>query len=256
MMSDVGAPAGRPSHVMLTGLIVAVAAGAFFAGYSANTLAGGGISDQQMDTLISEINSIQVSTANSATSSAMPLVSFGTDDPMKGDQDAELTIIEFSDFQCPFCKRFFDQTLPLLEESYIDTGKVNFVWRDFPMQSHQNAVPAHVAAQCAGNQGQFWKYHDLLFINQAEWSSIPVEAVVGKLVLYADSLGLEADKFETCLTSGATLQKIQDDYQDGAQYGVRGTPTFFIGNEKDGYVLLSGAKPYEEFQAIIELRMQ
>jgi protein-disulfide isomerase len=146
------------------------------------------------------------------------------DDPVKGSKNAPITIVEFSDFQCPFCARFYAQTLPSIEENYIKTGKVKFIYRDFPLNFHQYAQKAAEAAECADEQGKFWEYHDILFQKQSEWSSAGVE----KLKEYAQNLGLDTAKFNECLDSGKYTDEIQKDYSDGSNYGVTGTPTFFI----------------------------
>ena len=239
---------------MLKVAVVAIAAAAFFAGYSAGTFtdSGDGISEEQIDVILSRIDSkLVVPTEEDARDGPQKIHVSLDDDPMKGNPNADITIVEFSDFQCPFCSRFYEQTLPLIEQAYIDTGKVNFVYRDFPLQIHQNAVPVHIAAECADEQGGFWPYHDILFENQREWQSLPAEALSEQLVQYAVGLELEADMFESCLGSTALGEEIRKDYQDGVQYGVRGTPAFFVGNESDGYVLLSGAQPFEAFQRVI-----
>lgn len=247
------------SSRMLKGLVVSIAAAAFFAGYSTATFTDYDrqISDEQMQLILSEIDSkmavpIDEKTDQGGTHTVRVSVD---DDPIKGSPDAELTIVEFSDFQCPFCARFYEQTLPLIEQEYVESGKVNLVYRDFPLQVHRNAVPAHMAAECADEQGQFWPYHDVLFENQKEWESLPNEVIESKLLQYANGLGLESDEFGSCLGSAVFAQEIQDDYQDGVQYGVRGTPAFFVGNEKDGYVMLSGAQPFSAFQNVIESRL-
>lgn len=92
---------------------------------------------------------------------------FVDDDPLKGNSDASITIVEFSDFQCPFCAKFHETTLPQLEQNYISTGKVNFVYRDFPIQSiHPNAIPFALSSECADDQGKFWEMHDVIFKNK------------------------------------------------------------------------------------------
>lgn len=248
------------SNKLLTGMVVAIAAAAFFAGYSTGifTDSDDGISDEQMELILSEIDSMMAvpvdeKTDQSGTHAARVSLD---DDPIKGNPDAEITIVEFSDFQCPFCARFYEQTLPLIEQEYIDTGKVNLVYRDFPLQIHRNAVPAHIASECADEQGQFWPYHDMLFEKQKEWGSLPDEVIISQLLQYADDLGLEPDDFGSCLESAMFAQEIQNDYQDGVQYGVRGTPAFFVGNEQDGYVILSGAQPFGAFQSVIESMLE
>lgn len=243
------------SSSVLKGLIVAVAVAAFFGGYFVANITDSdpGITDEQMDLILSEIDSkmvVPVDTQNPQP----PLISID-DDPMKGNPDAEITIIEFSDFQCPFCARFYEQTLPSIEEEYVDTGLVNFVYRDFPLQIHANAVPAHIAAECADEQGMFWPYHDILFDKQREWDSIQPELMFAQLVQYADNLELNMANFESCLESASHVQEIQMDYQDGVRHGVTGTPAFFVGNDQDGYVLLNGAQPFSSFRDVIESKL-
>jgi protein-disulfide isomerase len=165
------------------------------------------------------------------------------DDPVKGSPDAKVTIVEFSDFQCPFCQRFFLQTLPQIEEKYIKTGKVRFVYRDFPLNFHQYAQKAAEAAECADEQGKFWEYHDILFQKLSEWATVGES----KFKEYAQQLGLDMQKFNQCLDSGKYANEVQKDYNDGLKYGVSGTPTFFINGIK-----IVGAQPYSVFEQIIE----
>lgn len=161
-------------------------------------------------------------------------------DPVKGLGGAPVTIIEFSDFECPYCARFFEQTLSQIEEKYIKTGKVKLVFRDFPLPFHRNAQKAHQAAECADEQDKFWEYHDLLFEN---YQSLSEE----NLKNYAESIGLNMTEFNECLNSEKMLSEVQKDLNDGSQYGVSGTPTFFINGIK-----LVGAQPYSAFEQIIE----
>jgi len=167
------------------------------------------------------------------------------DDPVLGDKNAPLTIIEFSDYQCPFCGRFWSTTLPLLKKNFIDTGKVKFVYRDFPLSSiHPFAQKAAEASECADEQGKFWEMHDKIFENQ---EAITIE----NLKSYASGLGLDTTKFNNCLDSGKYTKEIEKDFSDGNSYGVSGTPTFFIGNDKDGYKALGGAQPYQVFEQVL-----
>lgn len=162
------------------------------------------------------------------------------DDPVKGSKNAPVTIIEFSDFQCPYCARFFTQTLPLIEENYIKTGKVKLVYRDFPLSFHQHAQKAAEAAECADEQGKFWEYHDKIFENQNVLDT-------ASLKQYAKDLGLDVTKFDGCLDSGRMASEVQKDFRDGSQYGVSGTPSFFING-----INLVGAQPYSAFRQVIE----
>ena len=175
------------------------------------------------------------------------------DDPMKGNPDAEITIVEFSDFQCPFCWRFYTQTLPLIEQNYISAGKVNFVYKDFPIQSiHPNAVPAALAGECADDQGKFWEMHDMIFINQKNWQNLQPTQSTNIFKEYAIEIGLNTDEFDSCVNSGKYLEEIQNDFDDGRAYGVTGTPGFFVGNEKIGFTKLIGAQPFSSFQQLID----
>lgn len=164
-------------------------------------------------------------------------------DPVKGSKDAPVTIVEFSDFQCPFCTRFYQQTLPQIEEKYIKTGKVKLVYRDYPLSFHQNAQKAAEAAEAAKEQGKFWEYHDILFQKQDEWSTVGVD----KFKEYAQTLGLDTKKFNEELDSGKYADEVQKDFQDGQTAGVTGTPTFFING-----IELMGAQPFSSFQNIID----
>jgi protein-disulfide isomerase len=165
------------------------------------------------------------------------------DDPVKGSPNAKVTIVVFSDFQCPFCQRFALQTLPQIEEKYIKTGKVKLVYRDFPLSFHQYAQKAAEAAECADEQGKFWEYHDILFQKLSEWAAVGES----KFKEYAQQLGLDTQKFNQCLDSGKYASEVQKDYNDGLKYGVSGTPTFFINGIK-----VIGAQPYSVFEQIIE----
>ncbi len=165
------------------------------------------------------------------------------DDPTKGLDTAKVTMIEFSDFQCPFCGRFYTQTLPQIEKDYIETGKVKYVFRDFPLSFHQNAQKSAEAAECADEQGKFWDYHDRLFENQ---ESLDTDS----LKKYADELGLDTEKFNDCLDSGKYTEEVQKDFKDGQQAGVRGTPAFFING-----ILVSGAQPFENFKQVIDAEL-
>ncbi len=176
------------------------------------------------------------------------------DDPVKGNPDATITIVEFSDYQCPFCKRFHETTLPLILENYVDTGKVKFVYRDYPIQSlHPNgAIPAAVASECADEQGMFWQYHDKLFQTQKKWERLATEDIGNELKTFAEELGLDTNQFNACLDSRKYLDEVNNDLQDGTSYGITGTPGFFIGNEESGYIKVSGAQPYSVFQRVLD----
>ncbi len=244
---------------MLKGLIAAVAIAAFVGGYSVGTFdnSDSGISGEELKEILSEIkiNTIAPQPVQQpAQPSAPQIIKVSLDDdPFKGNADAPVTIIEFSDFQCPFCLRFYEQTLPAIIENYVDTGKVKFVYRDLPLDSiHPNARPVHIAAECADEQGKFWGYHDMLFDNQSEWGRLPAADLQSTLTQYASDLGLESASFEACLESDAIADEVNKDALDAARYGATGTPAFFIGNEKDGFVRITGAQPFSAFQLQID----
>jgi protein-disulfide isomerase len=163
------------------------------------------------------------------------------DDPVKGEKNAPVTIIEFSDFQCPFCGRFFLEALPQIEEKYIKTGKARLVYRDFPLSSlHPMAQKAAEASECADEQGKFWEMHDKIFQNQGTLS-------LSNLKQWATDLKLDTKRFNTCLDSSKYASEVQKDFNDGQAAGVSGTPSFFINGQ-----LLVGAQPFSSFQAAIE----
>lgn len=161
------------------------------------------------------------------------------DDPSWGPTDAPVTIVEFSDYQCPYCARFYDETLPQIQASY--EGRVRFVYRDFPLTSiHPDAQKAAEASECADDQGRFWDYHDLLWANHLALG-------VDSLKAYAAQLGLDTATFDDCLGSGKNAQEVQKDYSDGISYGVQGTPWFFVND-----VPVGGAQPFSMFQTVID----
>ncbi len=245
------------------GMIAAIAIITFLGGYAIGTLddnSNSYVTNEDLKEIISEIETKAAAApapqpAQIPTQPTAPQVFrvFLDDDPVKGNPDAPVTVVEFSDFQCPFCLRFFQQTLPLIEENYIDTGKIKFVYRDFPLDSiHPNARPAHIAAECADEQGKFWEYHDLLFQEQAKWQGLDSSKLQKILTKYAANLGLQGASFESCMQSQEIADEVNADFLQAAQYGATGTPTFFIGNEKIGFIKLVGAQPYAVFQGVID----
>jgi protein-disulfide isomerase len=171
--------------------------------------------------------------------------------PPLGDEDAPVTLIEFSDFECPFCGALFNETLPQIKAEYIDTGKVKFYYRHFPLTSiHPNAEISALASECANDQGKFWDYHDLLFENQNEWIPLSGDAVNEKLGEYAGRIGLNTGEFNECVTSQKFIENVNNDLNDGTSAGVDGTPGVFI----NGYLTV-GAVPFEQFKAEIEARL-
>ena len=240
---------------LLVGVISAVVVSAFLGGYvlGAETVEPEKILIRDAEDVIRSLQT-QQSTQSSLSTNSPSLISISLDDdPVKGNLNAPITIVEFSDFQCPFCAKFHSTTLPQLQANYIDSGKVKFVYRDFPIQSiHPNAVPAALASECADEQGMFWEYHDLVFENQKKWQGLSGRIMIDTFEQYALELGLNTSDFNTCFESGKYVDEVTKDLQDGASYGITGTPGFFIGNDELGYVKIIGAQPYPVFERLIE----
>jgi len=165
------------------------------------------------------------------------------DDPSMGNAKAKVTVIEFSDFECPFCGRYFSQTLPQIKSDYIDTGKINYVFRDFPLSFHASARPAALAADCVFDKTDsetYFKYHDLLYSNQQSLTT-------DNLKKWASDLGVD---IADCLDKEEFSAEVAKDVADGQAAGVRGTPAFFING-----TLVSGAQPFEAFKAAIDAEL-
>jgi protein-disulfide isomerase len=170
--------------------------------------------------------------------------------PMLGRPDAPVTLVEFSDYQCPFCQRFFLATLPTIKRDYIDAGKLRYLFLDFPLERiHPQAREAAVAAHCAGEQGKFWEMHDLLFQHQ-EALDPP------RLREYGRRLGLDGPAFDACLASDKYAARIKQEIAEGIAAGVEGTPSFVVGKTRPGDsvegALIVGAQPMEVFRQIID----
>jgi len=166
-----------------------------------------------------------------------------TDTPIVGSLDAPVTIKSFSEFQCPYCADFYTKTYPEIKAKFVDTGKVKFVFYEFPIeQLHPFAMKASEAARCAYEQGKYEDYALLLYSRQAQW----VKAGPGKFKEYAKELGLNEEQFSRCLDSGVMKEIIRKEQEEGKNLLVTGTPTFFINDRR-----IVGAKSYEEFEKII-----
>lgn len=165
------------------------------------------------------------------------------DDPSLGPTDAPITIVEFSDYQCPFCSRWHNEVFAAMMKKY--EGKIRFVYRDFPLyQIHPEAEPAAIAANCAGEQGKYWEFNNLNFSGGRELGSETYLA-------YANSLGLDMAVFSACLTDTTKADEITADYQYASSLGVSSTPTFFING-----IAVVGAQPLEVFSQVIESELK
>ena len=228
----------------------------FFAGVYVSNFDSNQVSEEELQEAISKLE-LKLLQNQLPTGQPTPIVKISADnDPVIGDPNAPISIIEFSDFQCPFCARFHIQTLPSILEEYVDQGKVKLIFRDFPIQNiHPNALPASVAAECANEQGKFKEMHDKLFDNQKKWSGLETANAMLLFSKYALEIGLEQEIFDSCLTNGKYIEEIRNDLNDGRNYGVSGTPGFFIGNDQVGYVELKGAQPFESFKKVIDAQL-
>jgi protein-disulfide isomerase len=168
-------------------------------------------------------------------------------DQYRGNLDAKVTVIEFSDYQCPYCKRHVDETQPALDEKFVDSGDVLWVFKNYPLDFHPQAIPAAIAAECAADQEKFWEMHEALFASVEQWSVNDTEPVFTEL---ATAAGLDVDAFKTCLQDGAAVERVTSDVQDGAPF-VQGTPTFIVLFNDEGRII-PGALPLDQFTAALQ----
>lgn len=162
-------------------------------------------------------------------------------DHVKGNTKAKVTLIEYSDFECPFCQRFHPTVKQLLEKYGKD---IRFVYRHFPLRFHPQAVPAGLASECAAEQGKFWEMHDMLFEKGV--------VATGSYTQYAKDIGLNTSKFDTCMTQQKYASRIQEDQTDGQNAGVQGTPHTIIIGPNGEKIPVSGAQPFEAVEAALQ----
>jgi protein-disulfide isomerase len=185
--------------------------------------------------------------ASGATFEGLP-PSTGLEFNVVGRADAPVTIIEFSDLQCPYCARYALNTFPEIKRNYIDTGKVRYAARDFPLDMHPFAMPAAIATRCAGQQGKFWAYRHAVFERQDALATAPYDAL-------AADLGLDVPRFAACQKDGAQADAVRADVRLALSSGILSTPSFVVGRIVDGKfegTVFSGAKPYADFAARID----
>ncbi|MBP9718580.1 DsbA family protein [Candidatus Gracilibacteria bacterium] len=167
------------------------------------------------------------------------------DDPSWGEANAPITMVEFSDFQCPYCSKYYDLVMPQITENYINTGKVRLIFRDFPLtELHPQAVTASHVADCALAQDKFQAMHDMLFAKQKEWSGN--EKGMEVFQSFAKKLGMNVKDYDKCMEDQVYLDEIKNDLVFGVSAGVNSTPSFFINGK-----LVEGALPYENFFKLI-----
>jgi protein-disulfide isomerase len=172
-------------------------------------------------------------------------------DPALGSDEALVTLVEFSDYECPFCIRHFSTTMPLINERLIATGRIQYVFKDFPIaQLHPEAVRAHHASRCAARQGRFWELHARLFSPAGSHTAEMLER-------RAVEAGVELEPFRACMNDRAIVEEIQESVDLAVRFGANGTPAFLVGlrdprtNQVRVVQAISGAHPYEEFERVI-----
>jgi len=179
-------------------------------------------------------------------------ISLGTIKPL-GNPDAKVALIEFADYQCPYCERFFQQSYGSIKSRFINRGKVKYVFRDLPAPNRPQALPAAIAARCAGEQGKYYEMQSLLFANSKKLEK-------NAYVKFANKLGIDSSKFLACLINDNQVEKIRQDMNDAAALGIRGTPTFYIGKVEGNKIVdarqIVGALPYSYFKQALDKALQ
>ncbi|MBD3210819.1 thioredoxin domain-containing protein [Candidatus Micrarchaeota archaeon] len=205
-------------------------------------------------------------------------VGVGTLPPL-GDENAPVTWVQFSEYQCPFCSKLYYEAEASMKENYVDTGKVKLYFRDFPLSFHPHALPAAIAARCADNEGKYWEMHSKLFETQGNWSGM--DSVDDVFKGLAVDIGLDNETFNTCYDEAEPIDLIGDDFAEGQGYGVQGTPSSFLiipkdrisgdsinaavenlnsayggvglaENEDEYIIFIPGAYPYDAFETILK----
>lgn len=244
------------SRVLLTALLLS----AVMVPGSLPPAFGQGLTEGQGETILKELGQIRELLQRMERRGALPAAPVATrpqtlstakvsarDRPVLGDSAAPLTLVEFTDYQCPYCKTFLTNTLPQLKAAYIDTGKLRVVVKDLPLSFHKDARKAAQAALCAHDQGRYWDMHQALFSS----------AQLGQayLIGHAKQISLDVAAFERCLDSGRHLDVIDQDTTEAGDAGITGTPTFVLGRTTDDIVdgiRIRGARPFEAFETQIK----
>ena len=221
---------------------------------AASPVVADGITSQQAQDIINELKQIRQTLEKMQSPQAAP----APDDKVSyklspggfsmGDAKAPLVMVEYTDFQCPFCQQFHNTAFAQIKANYIDTGKIRFVSRDFPLEFHENARRAATAGRCAAEQGKFWEMRHVMIVNAAQLKP-------ENLASYAGQVKMDVPKFKTCLDSDKFKAQIDQDIAEGGVAGVQGTPSFVIGkldHDKLEGVRVVGAMPYAQFDAKIQ----
>jgi protein-disulfide isomerase len=201
---------------------------------------------------LQEIKNLMRSGQNNAVADAPPNAIIQISGaPTRGETTARVVMIEFSDYQCPFCARYTRDVWPSIDKNYVQAGRLRYVFRGFPIESiHKQAFKAHEAAACAGAQGKYWLMHDELFTHQTALEPTDLKR-------YAKTIGLDPPVFDLCLDSGKMTSVVRQDADLGAQIGVSGTPLFLIGTARpDGAVsvlkVITGAQSYDTIKRVLD----
>jgi protein-disulfide isomerase len=213
-----------------------------------------GLTSEQAQEIINELKQIRQTLEKMQSPQAAP----APDDKVSyklspggfsmGDAKAPLVLVEYTDFQCPFCQQFHNQAFAQIKANYIDTGKIRFVSRDFPLDFHENARRAATASRCAAEQNKYWEMRHVLIVNADQLKA-------DKMASYAEQVKMDVAKFKTCVDSDKFKAQIDQDVAEGGVAGVQGTPSFVLGrmqNDKLEGVRLVGAMPYAQFDAKIQ----
>jgi protein-disulfide isomerase len=243
-----------PQMSRLRALFAVLAASAWLAGC---TVTGGptGMTREQADAILAELREIRRVLAEQPRARAAEPAREQKAVRVRADGGASLgapaavvTLVEYTDYQCPFCKRYHDRTFAELKKNYVDTGRIRYVVRDLPLSFHAMAEPAAIAARCAGEQGRFWEARDALFAVQEKLSPEAIRAA-------ALGVGLDAARYDACVRNPATLAAVKADQDEAAAAGVSGTPSFVVGKAAGGTVegtVISGAQGYAAFAARLD----
>jgi protein-disulfide isomerase len=209
------------------------------------------VQQQQILTGIEDLKKLLVKTNNGPPPVKAPETMSVAGEPFRGVASAPVAIIEYGDFECPFCRRFEHETYPQIRDAYINTGKARYFYRDMPLPFHQQAVPAARAARCAADQGKFWEMHDSLLAATESLSASDIDK-------HAQSLGLDVAKLDGCVASDRFADVIQRSSGEANKMQVSGTPTFLIGTlTPNGDIVnvkktVVGAFPFDAFKAAID----
>ena len=246
-----------PASVILSAIILATSII-----YHANALSGKSLSLSNFKTgPTADVNPVEPTAPTPDENGAPQVVTVSLDDdPVLGNADAPVTLVEFSDYECPFCKRHADTTLPEIIKNYVDSGKVKIVFRDLPLSFHEPmASKAANAANCVREQkgdSAYYTFHDLWFTNTAaNGQGVSDE----KMNEYAKQTGADIASFTKCVTDGKYNEEIKADLADATKYGASATPSFFVGKSGDKEIegeMIIGAQPYSSFQAAFDMYLQ